>query len=370
MAGVILALNAGSSSLKAALFEGGAEPKAIASTKIDSGAGAEQAITAALDWMGSAAAGRALAAAGHRVVHGGANFHDPVRLTPAIIDAIEALTPLAPLHQPQCVDAVRALARLRPDLPQVACFDTAFHWSQPPVAQRLGLPRALHDQGVRRYGFHGLSYEHVADRLKALDPWLAAGKVVAAHLGSGASLCAMAAGKSVETTMGFSPLDGLLMSTRCGTLDPGAVLYLLQHQGMAAQQIQDLLYRQSGLLGVSGLSGDMRVLLASPERAAAEAVELFVHRAAREIGALAVSLGGLDGLVFTGGVGENSAEIRGRIAARLSWLGLETAEVPQDRTGERRISTGSSRIAAWVLPADEEIVIARHAVAALGFPRP
>jgi len=366
MAGVILALNVGSSSLKAALFEAGAEPNAIARTKIDGAAGPDRAIASALDWVGSAAAGRELAAAGHRVVHGGDRFHASVRLTPQIVDALDALTPLAPLHQPECMAAVRALTRLRPDLPQVACFDTAFHWSQPPVAQRLGLTRALHDRGVRRYGFHGLSYEHVAGRLKTLDPRLAAGRVVAAHLGSGASLCAMAAGKSVETTMGFSPLDGLLMSTRCGTLDPGAVLYLLQHEGMSAHQVQDLLYRRSGLLGVSGLSGDMKVLLASPQTAASEAIELFVHRAAREICALAVSLGGLDGVVFTGGIGENSAEIRGRIAARLNWLGLDLAPDPDDGVGDRRISARSSRIAAWVLPADEEIVIARHVAATLG----
>ncbi len=367
MAGLILALNAGSSSLKAALFELGPDgPRPAGRTLIEHPAGAAEAVAMALAWANAAAAGRPLAAAGHRVVHGGARFHAATPITPKVTQDLDALTPLAPLHQPECVAAIRALTRLEPDLPQVACFDTAFHWGQPAVAQRLGLPRALHDRGVRRYGFHGLSYEHVADRLRALDPDLAAGKVIGAHLGSGASLCAMAAGRSVDTTMGFSPLDGLLMSTRCGSLDPGVVLYLLQHERMAADEIQDLLYRRSGLLGVSDLSGDMRELLASPDPRAAEAVELFVRRAAQLIGALAVSLGGVDGLVFTGGVGENSADVRGRIAAELAWLGLELAD--QAGAGERRIHSASSRIAAWVIPADEEIVIARSVIVALGLP--
>lgn len=368
MAGLILALNAGSSSLKAALFEPRQDgPRAVARSSIDNPAGAAEAIAAALQWAGSAAGGEKLAAAGHRVVHGGARFHAATPITPEVTDELDALTPLAPLHQPECVAAIRALARLQPDLPQVACFDTAFHWDQPAVAQRLGLPRALHDRGIRRYGFHGLSYQHAADRLRALDPGLAAGRVVAAHLGSGASLCAMSAGRSIDTTMGFSPLDGLLMSTRCGALDPGVVLYLLQHEKMAADDVQELLYRCSGLLGVSDLSGDMRELLASRDPRAAEAVELFVRRAAQLIAALAVALGGIDGVVFTGGIGEHSPDIRGRIAAELAWLGLELAD-HAGGGGERRIDGASSRIAAWVIPADEEIVIARCVTTALELP--
>ena len=367
MDGLVLALNAGSSSLKCALFEGDGDALVeLARTDIEaiSGVGHE-VVRTALAWSEQAAAGRPLAAAGHRVVHGGMRFHEPVRLTAGVVSALDALTPLAPLHQPAALEAIRALTALKPGLAQAACFDTAFHWTAPEVARRLGLPRALHDEGVRRYGFHGLSYEHVVGRLAALDPALAAGRVVAAHLGSGASLCAMRGGRSVDTTMGFSPLDGLLMATRCGSLDPGALLYLEQHEGLSADEVEDLLYHRSGVLGVSGLTGDMRALLASDDPAAAEAVELYVYRAAKEIAALAGALGGLDGLVFTAGVGENSAEIRARIAARLAWLGLELDEAANAGAGERRISAAGSRIAAWVVPADEERVIARQTRAAL-----
>ena len=361
MPGLVLSLNAGSSNLKAALFEvSPGEPSAVGRTKIDGHGGPEATVAAALAWADQAAAGRDLIGAGHRIVHGGPDFHSPVRLTPEVMAALEALIPLAPLHQPEGLAAVRALAAARPDLPQVACFDTAFHWGQPPVAQWIGLPRALHDKGVRRYGFHGLSYEHIARRLTALDPDLAGGRVVVAHLGSGDSLCAIRNGASVETTMGFSPLDGLLMGTRPGHLDPGVILYLLQHEGMAAGQVEDLLYRRSGLLGVSGLSGDMQTLLASDATAAKEAIELFVHRAALEASALATAMGGLDGVVFTGGIGENSAEIRARIAARLAWLGLGLDEAANAGSGERRIDDPGSRLRAWVIPTDEEASIARH----------
>ena len=361
----VLVLNAGSSSLKCALFEiGGEEPARIASTQIETGGQGVDA-AAVLAWAEGLAG--EVAAVGHRVVHGGAAFHEPTRLTAEVIDALQALTPLAPLHQPQSLAAVRAIAALRPDLPQVACFDTAFHWSMPAQATRFGLPRALHDQGVRRYGFHGLSYEYIAGRLAALDPQLAAGKVIVAHLGSGASLCAMAAGRSVETTMGFSPLDGLLMSTRCGALDPGVVLYLLQHEGMDAAAVQDLLYHRSGLLGVSGLTSDMRQLLESSAPEAREAVELFVYDAAKQAGALAMALEGLDGIVFTAGIGENSAEILARIAVRLGWLGLELDEAANMAGGEGRISTRSSRLAAWVIPTNEELVIARQTARCVAF---
>lgn len=365
MGGLILTLNAGSSSLKAAVFEIGATlPVEIARTNIDGRSGQAGAVADAMTWLDAQASEKKVVAIGHRVVHGGSKFHAPERLTPAVIAELEALVPLAPLHQPECLAAIQAVAEARPELPQVACFDTAFHWSRPAVGQRLGLPREMFDAGLRSYGFHGLSYEHIARRLQNIDPELAGGRVVAAHLGSGASLCAMADGRSVETTMGFSPLDGLLMSTRCGALDPGVVLYLLLHEKMTPGEVQDLLYRRSGLLGVSDLSGDMRTLLASPDPRAAEAVELFVQRAAEQIGALAVTLGGVDGLVFTGGIGQNSPDIRARIASRLAWLGLELDDPPG--SAERRISAPASRIGAWVIPADEEIVIARHTAAALG----
>ncbi len=361
MADLVLTLNAGSSSLKAALFDIKDEtPTALARTSIHCRDGQVAAVADVMTWVDAAAGSRTLTAAGHRVVHGGPTFHDPQLLTPEIISALEALIPLAPLHQPECLAIVRALGAARPDLPQAACFDTAFHWSQPPVAQRLGLPRHFGDQGVRRYGFHGLSYEHIAGRLAELEPALARGRVLAAHLGSGASLCAMQAGRSVETTVGFSPLDGLLMSTRCGQLDPGAILYLMQHQGLTGPQLEDLLYRRSGLLGVSGLSGDMKTLLASHETGAAEAVELFVYRAALQAGALATAMGGLDGIVFTGGIGEHSPEIRARICRRLRLFGLELDEAANNLAGDGRIATAASRVQAWVIPADEESAIAGH----------
>lgn len=363
---LILALNAGSSTLKCALFEaGGGGLQERARETLETHGDAHAAIAGALDWAASACAGE-LAGVGHRVVHGGSDFHAPTRLAPDVLAALEALTPLAPLHQPASLDGMRAMAQLRPGLTQVACFDTAFHWSQPKVAQRLGLPRELFDRGVRRYGFHGLSYDYISGRLAELDPALAAGKVVAAHLGSGASLCALEAGRSVDTTMGFSPLDGLLMSTRCGGLDPGAVLYLLQHDGLAAGEVEAMLYHRSGLLGVSGISGDMRALLESPAPAAAEAVELFVRTAVKDIAALAGALGGLDGVVFTAGIGEHSPDIRARICRGLRWLGLEIDDAANRAAREGRIGVAASRVAAWVIPTDEEQVIARQTLAVLG----
>ncbi len=293
-------------------------------------------------------------------------FAEPVLVTDEVLDALEALTPLAPLHQPGSLGGLRRLAVMRPDLPQIACFDTAFHRTQPEIAAWLGLPRDLHERGVRRYGFHGLNYEHVADRLGQTDPRLARGRVIAAHLGAGASLCALKAGKSVDTTMGFSPLDGLMMATRSGTLDPGAVLYLLQHEGLSADQAQDLLYRRSGLLGVSGVSGDMRTLLASDRAEAREAVAVFVYRAAREAAALIGVLEGLDGIVFTGGIGEHSPQVRAMIAGRLAWTGLTLDPALNARAGEGRISAEDSKVAAWVIPADEERIIARHTPAGPG----
>ncbi len=369
MGALVLALNAGSSNLKCALFElRGAAPAEVARTRVDThGAGEDRAAAAKLlDWAASVRPGEDLAAAGHRVVHGGVAMSGPVLIDDQVIEALEELTPLAPLHQPQSLAVIRAVAALRPGLAQVACFDTAFHRTQPAVAVRFGLPRALHDQGVRRYGFHGLNYEHVAARLAGLDPATAGGRVIAAHLGSGASLCAMSAGASVDTTMGFSPLDGLVMSTRPGALDPGVILHLQLQRGMTAAEVQDLLYHRSGLLGVSGLSGDMRTLLESPAAEAAEAVDLFVHRAAREAAALAGSLGGLDGVIFTGGIGENSPRIRARIAEKLAWLGLDLDADANAGGGEGRISAAGARVCAWIIPADEEQVIARQTASLTG----
>ncbi len=365
MPDLVLALNAGSSTLKAGLFE--AMPEGLIELQRRTlEAPGPDSVADLLDWTQTAAPGGRLAGVGHRIVHGGLQFSAPVRLDPATLRALNDLSPLAPLHQPQSLEAVRAVTARRADLAQVACFDTAFHRTQPPVAAWLGLTRALHEKGVRRYGFHGLSYQYVSERIAVLDPDLAPRRLIFAHLGSGASLCATLGGRSIETSMGFSPLDGLLMSTRPGALDAGAVLHLISHEGMSPVEVEDLLYRGSGLLGVSGLSGDMRVLLASKEAAAAAAVELFVHRALREFGALAAVLGGLDGIVFTGGIGEHSAEIRARIIGGLTWLGLELDPAANARGGEGRISTALSRVAAWVVPTDEELLIARQTFSLIG----
>ena len=302
---------------------------------------------------------REIIAIGHRVVHGGTDFAEPRRVTPDLLAALEKLSPLAPLHQPHNLAAIHAIARLAPDLPQVACFDTAFHHDRPEIATWFALPRELHARGVRRYGFHGLSYEFIARRLREIDPALASGRVIAAHLGNGASLCAMRDGKSVDTTMGFTALDGLVMGTRSGALDPGVVLHLQTQLGMSATQVEDLLYRKSGLLGVSGVSSDMRVLSASPAPEAEQAIDLFAWRAAREIAALAASLGGVDGLVFTAGIGEKHADARARIARRLEWMGLRL-DAAANAVNATHLSTPDSRVRALVIPTDEELMIALH----------
>jgi len=275
------------------------------------------------------------------------------------------LTPLAPLHQPDNLAPISTLAATRPRVLQVACFDTAFHATMPDEATRLALPRAISDSGVRRYGFHGLSYEYIGRRLRVIAPVLAAGRVLVAHLGNGASLCAMRAGRSIDTTMGFTALDGLVMGTRPGTLDPGAVLYLMRERGMSAAEVEDMLYHRAGLLGVSGVSGDMRALLASDDPHAREAVTLFVARLAREAGGLVSALGGVDGIVFTGGIGEHAAPIRAEACARLAWLGLRLDEAA-DARGAGRISAPDSEVEAWVIPTDEEAMIARHTAVLLG----
>ena len=306
--------------------------------------------------------GDRLLGVGHRIVHGGTAFHLPTRLDEDVLRRLDALVPLAPLHQPHNLAAIRAIAAVRPKLPQIGCFDTAFHQTMPAPAWRLALPRSLAAEGVRRYGFHGLSYEYIAGELRHIAPAL--DRVVIAHLGNGASLCALKTGRSVETTMSFTPLDGLVMGTRCGAPDPGVVLYLLR-QGMKEGDIEDLLYHRSGLLGVSGIASDMRTLLASPLPAAKEAVALFVYRVACETAALAAALGGIDGLVFTAGIGEHAPSVRAMIAARLAWLGLELDPAANAR-GDIRVSTQESRVAALVVPTDEQLVIARHTLATLG----
>ncbi|ACK51628.1 acetate kinase [Methylocella silvestris BL2] len=299
-------------------------------------------------------------AVGHRIVHGGAEFSEPVRLTTEALARLERLTPLAPLHQPHNLAPVRTLLDIAPHIPQVGCFDTGFHASQPPLAQAFALPAEITERGVRRYGFHGLSYEYIASALPHYDPSLAQARVIVAHLGNGASLCALRAGRSVASTMGFTAVDGLPMGTRSGALDPGVILYLLDELKMGPREIERLLYKQSGLLGVSGVSSDMRSLEASDNPRARLAIDLFVYRIGREIGSLAAALGGLDALVFTAGIGEHSASLRRSVCLGAAWLGLVLDEAANE-SGASRISAPGSRVSAWVAPTDEELMIARHA---------
>ena len=300
-----------------------------------------------------------LIAVGHRVVHGGLEFSQPVLLDAQVVAKLEKLVPLAPLHQPHNLSPIRVVAERLPQMPQVACFDTAFHRVQPDIAQAFALPPEITDRGVRRYGFHGLSYEYIAGALPRLDAKAAAGRVVVAHLGNGASMCAMHAGKSVASTMGFTAVDGLPMGTRCGAIDPGVMLYLMDELKMDARAIEKLIYKQSGLLGVSGISSDMRTLLASREPRAMLAIDLFVYRIGRELGSLAAALGGLDAMVFTGGIGERAAAIRERVCRDAAWLGIEV-DPAANVAGGPRISTVSSRVPVWVMPTNEELMIARH----------
>jgi acetate kinase len=315
-----------------------------------------------LEWLQSTASDTPLAALGHRVVHGGADYAAPVRVDPAVLAKLEAFVPLAPLHQPHNLLPIRVIAERRPGLPQVAAFDTAFHRTAPELAQAFALPPQVTERGVRRYGFHGLSYEFIAAVLGQSDARAATGKTVVMHLGNGASMCAMAAGRSVATTMGFTAVDGLPMGTRSGSLDPGVILYLMQQLGMDGGEIEKLLYNESGLLGVSGVSSDMRELLASADPRAKFAVDLFVYRIGRELGSLAAALGGLDAIVFTAGIGERAAAIRAGVCRQATWLGVELDPAANARHGPR-ISTASSRVAAWVIPTNEELMIARHTLA-------
>lgn len=305
-----------------------------------------------------------LRAAGHRIVHGGPDHSGPVELTDDVTTKLEALSPLAPLHQPRSLEPVRTIAAIKPDLTQIACFDTAFHHSMAPPASRFAIPRRFEARGVRRYGFHGLSFEYVAGRLAEIAPELASKRTVIAHLGNGASLCALRDGRSIDTTMGLTPLDGLVMGTRCGTIDPGVLLYLHQHERMSAEDVQHLLYHESGLLGVSGISADMRTLLASGDAAAREAVDLFTLHATQQVAMMAATLGGLECLVFTGGIGEHAREIRSAIGARLAWLGLRIDTAANDAARER-ISGSDSTVNVFVIPTNEELTIARHCAAML-----
>jgi len=300
-----------------------------------------------------------LVGVGHRVVHGGLEYSLPVRVDGSVLATLEKLVPLAPLHQPHNLAPIRGLLARSPQLPQVACFDTAFHRAQPPVAQAFALPKAITDRGVRRYGFHGLSYEYIAGVLPEHDPRAAGGRTVVLHLGNGASMCAIADGKSIATTMGFTAADGLPMGTRCGSLDPGVMLYLMDELRMDARSIETLIYQQSGLLGVSGISSDMRTLQASADPAAKAAIDLFVYRIGRELGSLAAALRGLDAIVFTAGIGEHSASLRERVCWDAAWLGVELDQRANEANGPR-ISTAASRVTAWVIPTDEELMIARH----------
>lgn len=387
-----LVLNAGSSSVKFCVFgrpetddwrvasrgqiEGiGTSPRISARDAgdrvlIDQNLGAEvrdgrDALGSLARWLRSMYGGARVLGVGHRVVHGGAQYTASIVITPHVLAELHRLTPLAPLHQPYNLAAIEAVHERLPGVPQVACFDTSFHRTQSPVAEMIPLPREIREAGVQRYGFHGLSYEYIATVLPQVAPEIAGGRVIAAHLGSGASLCALKGGKSVDCTLGFTALDGLCMGTRPGSVDPGVILYLFQTMGLSAKEVETILYTKSGLLGISGISSDMRDLLRSSEPAASLAVDYFVRRAAKEIGALASVLGGLDGLVFTAGIGENSPEIRRRICEASAWLGIELDAEANIRKGPR-ISLPASRVSAWVIPTNEELMIARHTSLLLG----
>ncbi|MGA9091204.1 MAG: acetate/propionate family kinase [Bradyrhizobium sp.] len=388
MSDAILVLNAGSSSIKFSVFPGHERPSrqgiicegecegighrvhftakdragaSLVDEYLTEGATHEDALAALLRWLEDHFTGSQLVAAGHRVVHGGSLYTAPVLIDAAVTAGLRRLIPLAPLHQPHNLAAIDALSKLHPALPQIACFDTAFHHTQSEVATAFALPRRLAAEGIRRYGFHGLSYEYIASVLPdVLGPAAADGRVVVAHLGSGASLCAIHRRKSVATTMGFTALDGLPMSRRCGNLDPGVILYLMQEKGMSASEVSHLLYNESGLFGVSGISDDMRTLLASGDPSAEQAIALFVYRVGRELGSMAASLGGIDALVFTAGIGEHAAEIRRRVCVDAAWLGLDLDQGANAAGGLRLTHTGS-RTSAWVIPTDEDLMIALHA---------
>ncbi|AOB32538.1 acetate kinase [Bordetella sp. H567] len=386
MADVILVLNAGSSSIKFSAFDAAhaslplllrgqvaglyvqarltaqdADGKEIASQDWAGKPALEHdgAVAWLVDFLRGHKGNHRLVAVGHRVVHGGERYADAVPVTPEVIAALSRLTPLAPLHQPHNLKPIEAVARVRPDLPQVACFDTAFHRAQPDVAQAFALPPSITERGVRRYGFHGLSYEYIAGALPRFDVQGARGRAVVAHLGNGSSMCALVNGRSVASTMGFTAVDGLPMGTRSGTLDPGVILYLMDELGMDTRAVETLIYKQSGLLGVSGISSDMRALLASDDDRARFAIDLYVYRIGRELGSLAAAAGGIDTLVFTAGIGEHAPAIRERVCRDARWLGVQLDDASNGTHGPR-ISASSSPVSVWVIPTNEELMIARH----------
>jgi acetate kinase len=388
---VIAVLNAGSSSLKFSLFavdgdkldvthrgqiEGLHSSPQFVARNADGKVEAQQsweafaplghdgALARLMQFVRDQLAGDRLVGVGHRVVHGGPRFSQPLRVDAHVLAALETYIPLAPLHQPHNLAPIRALLQSDPHLPQVACFDTAFHHTNPQLAQMFALPHALYEEGVRRYGFHGLSYEYIASVLPALDARAGAGRTVVLHLGSGSSMCALSAGRSIASTMGFTALDGLPMGTRSGSVDPGVLLYLMDQRGMDARGLEKLLYEQSGMLGVSGLSSDMRTLRGSNDPRARLALDLYVYRIGRELGGLAAALGGLDALVFTAGIGENWVGLRERVSRNAAWLGVQL-DPAANAAGGPRISTRGSAITAWVIATNEELTIARHTRALL-----
>lgn len=388
---LLLTLNAGSSSIKFAVYAaraGETEPVLRAKGQVEgigvrphfiakgiegqllseswwepgtdgAGSGHARAFEQIWSWLSNVADGARIIAVGHRVAHGGEAYATPVRITPEIIQVLTGLIPLVPLHQPNNLAAIRAVAAEHPDLPQVACFDTSFHRGRPKVTEQFGLPRALLDRGVKRYGFHGLSYEYIVEKLRYLAPEVADGRVVVAHLGSGCSMTAIREGRSVETSMGFSALDGVPMGTRPGLLDPGVLLFLMREDGLGVEALERLLYKQSGLLGLSGVSNDLRELHQSDDPGAAEAIDYFVYRIGQTLGSLCAAIGGLDALVFTAGVGENDAQIRARVCADAAWLGIEI-DADANAARERCISPAEHRPSVWVIQTDEERMIARH----------
>jgi acetate kinase len=386
MADAIVVINAGSSSIKFSLFlERGGELELDVRGQIEGiytaphfvakgrdgatrsekswGEGTKLGHDAALghliDFLKSELADDRLVGVGHRVVHGALDYREPVRMDAGVLAKLEKLVPLAPLHQPHNLAPIRALLAAVPELPQVACFDTSFHRTNPEIAQRFAIPAELHDAGVRRYGFHGLSYEYIASVLPKYDAKAASGRTVVLHLGNGASMCAIEAGKSIASTMGFTAVEGLPMGTRTGALDPGVILYLMDERKMDARAIEKLIYNQSGLLGVSGVSSDMRTLLASDDPRARLAIDLYCYRIRRELGSLTAALGGLDAIVFTAGIGENSVAIRERVCRDAAWAGVEL-DAAANAKGGPRINAAGSRVSAWAIPTNEELMIARH----------
>jgi len=386
----IVVLNAGSSSIKFCTFrrrDGGLERELRGQVsglgtapRLSARCGAEvvvdrvlgapaanhaEALGILLDFLRAELHGETIVGVGHRVVHGGREFMAPTRVDAGILERLQRYVPLAPLHQPHNLAAIRLMIERLPGVPEVACFDTAFHRTIPEVAQLFALPPRFAEAGIRRYGFHGLSYEYVASVLPSLDARAATGRTVVFHLGNGSSMCALAGGRSVATTMGFTAVEGLPMGTRTGAMDPGVLLFMIDELGMSVREVERLLYHESGLLGMSGISSDMRDLLASDAAAAQLALDVFVYRARRELGSLAAALGGLDAVVFTAGIGENQPEIRRRICRDAGWLGLELDDAANERHGPR-ISVAGSRVSAWVVPTDEEAMIARHVDRLLG----